>query len=150
MSQSSLSEKHPYDDVKGDIKDVNGHHHATAEAKEVDEGAQLAIEGALDPAEARRVRCVVHSRGRITALTINLQAKDRSAHSASHVQYVFQKALSTSTERSPSLVLYWVQFMDKVRPQGLQQLLTSVRSNRSMHRQRSETRPSLVSRQLRI
>lgn len=46
MSTSSLSEK----DEK--------FNHATAETKEVDEAAQLSIEGEVDPAEALRVRYV--------------------------------------------------------------------------------------------
>jgi MFS transporter, ACS family, allantoate permease len=52
MSVSSLSEKNGNATVK--------HNHATAEAREVDEAAQLAIDGIVDPAESLRVRCVVY------------------------------------------------------------------------------------------
>lgn len=50
MSSSSLSEKQAFDDEK--------HYHATAETREVDEAAQLSVEGTVDPAEALRIRSV--------------------------------------------------------------------------------------------
>ena len=50
MSQSSLSEKHEYDE-----KGV----HAIAEAREVDEAAQLALDGFVDPVVGQRIRYVM-------------------------------------------------------------------------------------------
>ncbi|KAL5520352.1 hypothetical protein ACEPAG_9576 [Sanghuangporus baumii] len=49
MSTSSISEKQPFDDE-------TKVHHATAEYREVDEAAQLSVQGTVDPAEALRIR----------------------------------------------------------------------------------------------
>lgn len=74
MSSSSLSEKHAYEDEKQQ-------HHATAEYNQVDEAAQLSVQGTVDPAEALRIRCVLdpqsvcqsteesHSVGRLTSIS---------------------------------------------------------------------------------
>lgn len=52
MSTSSLNEKKELGDEK--------HNHATVETREVDEAAQLSVQGTVDPAEALRIRYIAY------------------------------------------------------------------------------------------